>query len=238
MIGAQFGDAVARIVRACTDGTAEGKGAHGTPEAKRADWLRRKQDYLGHLARADNDVLLVSGCDKLHNALAILRDLENPDVGVQVFDRFTAGRDGTLRYYESLSRILAAGGSAIARRLDAVVARLHALTGAVREPLEEPIGGESDDQRISLRFWFLHDSGVRLYPYRLRDNRSGRVAFRVAPGATGANKVVNQTQLDDVEAVYQHVFGKGWSVRMRSLDGGVEGLYNRDGYSIKGTSEA
>jgi (p)ppGpp synthase/HD superfamily hydrolase len=91
IIRAQFGDTVARIVRACTDGTAEGKGEHTTIEAKRTDWLRRKGQYLKHLAEADDEVLLVSGCDKLHNALAIVADLENPIVGPRVFDRFTGG---------------------------------------------------------------------------------------------------------------------------------------------------
>lgn len=49
-----------------------------------------------HLAEADDEVLLVSGCDKLHNALAIVRDLEDPAVGMKVFHRFTGGREGTL----------------------------------------------------------------------------------------------------------------------------------------------
>jgi hypothetical protein len=99
-------------------------------------------------------------------------------------------------------------------------------------------GQMSADDRISHRFWFEHQSGKRLYPYRLRDRRSGRVAFRIAPGATGANKVENQAQVDDEEEVFRHVFGRGWSVRMRSLDGSVEGLYNKDGYSIVRTSES
>src|SRR3546814_10120795 len=60
-------------------------------------------------------------------------------------------------------------------------------------------GQMNGDDRISQRFWFEHQSGKRLYPYKLRDLRSGRVAFRVAPGAAGANKVENQTQIDNEE---------------------------------------
>jgi (p)ppGpp synthase/HD superfamily hydrolase len=37
----QFGDAVADIVKDCTDGTAEGKASHTDPEAKRRDWIER-----------------------------------------------------------------------------------------------------------------------------------------------------------------------------------------------------
>ncbi len=95
----------------------------------------------------------------------------------------------------------------------------------------------TDEERISHRFWFQHSSGTRLYPCKVKDLRNGRIAFRVAPGAKGANKTVNQTQLDEADDVYRHVFGRGWSVRMRSLDGKIEGLYNKDGYSIVRTSE-
>jgi hypothetical protein len=126
-IRAQFGDAVADIVRACTDGTAEGKGTHTTAEAKKADWLRRKQDYLAHLAEASNAVLLVSACDKLHNARTIEQDLENPGVGQTVFNRFKGGQVGTLEYYESLVRIFAAQSVPVAPVLDAVVAKMHSL---------------------------------------------------------------------------------------------------------------
>lgn len=94
------------------------------------------------------------------------------------------------------------------------------------------------DDRVSQRFWFEHQSGKRLYPYKLRDLCSGRVAFRIAPGAAGANKVENQTQVNGEEEVFRQFFGLGWSVRMRSLDGSIKGLYNKDGYSIVRTSES
>jgi hypothetical protein len=240
IIRAQFGDAVADIVEGCTDGTAEGKDSLRDQEAKRQDWLRRKHVYLAHLAHADAGTQLVSACDKLHNARAINQDLGNPTVGLKVFDRFKGGRVGTLGYYESLARAFAAQGAAPAAALDAEVARMHVLAGeAHRHPLSSASPDlSSEDDRISRRFWFEHESGARLYPYKLLDRRGGRVAFRVAPGAKGANKTENQTQLDDVEQVFQHVFVKGWSVRMRSLDGSYEGLYNKDGYSIVRTSES
>ena len=125
----RFGERVARIVLACTDGTQEGKAALDTPEAKFADWHRRKLAYLEHLRHTEADALLVSCCDKLHNARAIVADLEDPAVGVAVFDRFTAKRDGTLRYYHGLSEIFTTRGAAAARVLEAEVARMHALAG-------------------------------------------------------------------------------------------------------------
>ncbi|MGA0586269.1 HD domain-containing protein [Dyella sp. KRB-257] len=130
IIRAQFGEAVATIVRDCTDGTAEGKAKHTDPEAKRRDWIERKRAYLAHLRTADEHTLLVSACDKLHNARAIVQDLEDTAVGTAVFDRFTGGRDGTLGYYQSLAELFTARGVKAAPVLDALVGRMHVLAGA------------------------------------------------------------------------------------------------------------
>lgn len=130
MIRAQFGDAVANIVKDCTDGTAEGKVSHTDPEAKRRDWIERKLAYLAHLRTASEQTLLVSACDKLHNARAIVQDLENPDVGTRVFERFTGGREGTLGYYQALAEIFSDRTVPVARTLDAVVDMMHGLAGA------------------------------------------------------------------------------------------------------------
>jgi (p)ppGpp synthase/HD superfamily hydrolase len=124
LIRMQFGDRVADIVLACTDGTLEGKLAAGTPEAKRAGWTRRKQRYLAHLADASADVLLVSGCDKLHNARAIVADLRQ--IGHAVFARFTGKRDGTLWYYREITRVFADRRAPMAESLAAAVAAMGA----------------------------------------------------------------------------------------------------------------
>lgn len=130
VIRTQFGDAVADIVVDCTDGTAEGKASRTDPEARRRDWIERKLVYLAHLKAAPEQTLLVSACDKLHNARAIVQDLENPEVGTRVFDRFTGGRDGTLGYYQALAEIFLARGTRAARVLDSTVDWMHQLAGA------------------------------------------------------------------------------------------------------------
>lgn len=128
-IRAEFGDAVARIVQDCTDGSSESKAQARTPDEKRADWRRRKLAYVGHIGSEAESSLLVTGCDKLHNARAILADMENETVGQRVFDRFTGGKEGTLQYYESIARVLNSRGAPMAATFDAVVARMHALAG-------------------------------------------------------------------------------------------------------------
>jgi len=92
-----FGDRVADIVLACTDGAPDAQG-------DKAPWRERKEAYLAHLGSEPQDVLLVSACDKLHNARAIATDLAS---GEDVFTRFKGGRDGTLWYYGALARTLA-----------------------------------------------------------------------------------------------------------------------------------
>lgn len=136
VIRERFGVAVASIVKDCTDGTAEGKAVHADADAKRRDWVARKRAYLAHLEAAGEQALLVSACDKLHNVRAIVQDLEDPEVGRRVFDRFTGGRDGTLGYYQALAEIFSARGVKVAKVLDATVGWMHELAGAAeRKPL-------------------------------------------------------------------------------------------------------
>jgi GTP pyrophosphokinase len=114
-----FGERVSTIVQGCTDGVPDENG-------KKENWKQRKEKYLAHLATTHADVLLVSGCDKLHNARAILSDLEN--IGTKVYDRFNASMEETLWYYSELSKIFSARNSPIARALADTVAKMHKLS--------------------------------------------------------------------------------------------------------------
>ena len=94
----RFGDRVARVVAACSDSLADtAKGE------RKADWQKRKEAYLAHLDTADDDVIRISLADKVHNARAILRDLQKPDVGESIWSRFSQPREKTLWYYRSLA---------------------------------------------------------------------------------------------------------------------------------------
>lgn len=95
-IRAQWGNRVAKIVTDCTDGVPDDKGQKG-------DWRQRKESYLDHLRTVDRTSLLVSACDKLHNARSIVADLR---AGHDVFSRFRAGREGTLWYYTELLKVI------------------------------------------------------------------------------------------------------------------------------------
>lgn len=112
-----FGSRVLNIVESCTDGEPDEQGI-------KPPWKPRKEAYLKRLETKDIDTLLVSCCDKLHNAKSILLDLEN--IGVSVFDRFTASREETIWYYRALSEIFLrklkkSKGEVAARQLHATV---------------------------------------------------------------------------------------------------------------------
>jgi (p)ppGpp synthase/HD superfamily hydrolase len=96
----RFGARVADIVRACSDGVLNTAGGE-----KKHPWRIRKQAYIQHLHSVDEQVLLVSLSDKIHNARSILRDLRNKAVGKMVWQRFSQPRKETLWYYSELSKI-------------------------------------------------------------------------------------------------------------------------------------
>ncbi len=112
----RFGSKVLAIVEGCTD-------AETMPKPP---WIDRKRAYIAHVGTCDTPVLLVSCCDKLHNARAILSDYRT--VGEEVWDRFNAERTDILWYYRSLTEIFAARLQVpAARELAGTVAELEAL---------------------------------------------------------------------------------------------------------------
>lgn len=118
VIKERFGKRVLAIVDGCTDGMPDASGQKGA-------WGERKRAYLEHLAKASDDVLLVSGSDKLHNARAIVSDLLK--IGPDVFNRFTTGREGTLWYYRSLAEIFERRRAPMAVLLAAEVRQMEQL---------------------------------------------------------------------------------------------------------------
>lgn len=122
-IAARFGARVAAVVQDCTD-------ADSFPKPP---WQARKQAYLAHLETAGPDALLVSACDKLHNARAIVSDLRTH--GPAMFARFKAGQAGTLWYYRALADVFT-------RRLPGPLSR--DLDGAVTEMEQQAAGSDLD----------------------------------------------------------------------------------------------
>lgn len=112
----KFGEEVARIVDGCTD-------ADTLPKPP---WRPRKEAYLRHLREAGPEVRLVSLADKVHNARTILLDYR--ELGPELWKRFQGRRDGTLWYYQELSKIFnELGPQPLAGELARIVDELEKL---------------------------------------------------------------------------------------------------------------
>lgn len=93
-IGERFGDKVRDIVENCSDAIIEEE------NQKKAPWRERKEGYISKIKTKPRETLLVSCADKLHNARSIMFDHDR--IGDQVWNRFSAEKEDTLWYYESL----------------------------------------------------------------------------------------------------------------------------------------
>jgi (p)ppGpp synthase/HD superfamily hydrolase len=94
----RFGDRVADIVRSCSDSVVNTFGGQ-----HKEDKRTRKTRYIEHLETADQETLLISLSDKIHNARSILRDLRKPEIGTTVWARFKSPKEDTLWYYRELA---------------------------------------------------------------------------------------------------------------------------------------
>jgi (p)ppGpp synthase/HD superfamily hydrolase len=124
-IRAEYGDAVAGIVEACSDSLVD-------DASRKRPWWDRKIGYLDHLATAPEEAALVSAADKLHNARSILVDYRA--AGDEVWTKFNpdAGREGSLWYYDRLTQVLTSrlttpAGVALAKELRRTVDEIQSL---------------------------------------------------------------------------------------------------------------
>ena len=92
LIKKKFGSKVARIVEDCTDTKIEPK----------PPWFDRKKQYILDLGKKPQSSLLVSICDKTHNASCIINDYYR--VGKKIWKRFSANKKQVCWYYESLGK--------------------------------------------------------------------------------------------------------------------------------------
>lgn len=95
-IGRKFGSAVLDAVLAVTTRRTDDDGVE-------LSWDERKDDYLRRLGLASEDALWVCAADKVHNANCILSDLRRTAFPETVWGRFSAGREGTVRWYRRVA---------------------------------------------------------------------------------------------------------------------------------------
>lgn len=97
LLTTEFGEDICRMVVGCTD-RLPGDEPH-------MRWKDRKTRYLEHLAAANDDVLLVSNADKLHNLMSFVGDFQTTDPAT-VMGRFR-NTEGLRWNYTELGNIFA-----------------------------------------------------------------------------------------------------------------------------------
>jgi (p)ppGpp synthase/HD superfamily hydrolase len=119
-IGAKFGAEVVSLVCSVTLRRTDDDGVDLSPEESREDALRR-------LAVAHDEALWVCAADSVHNAQAIVSDLRRTAFPESVWDRYPAGREGTIQWYQRVADRLRAIGftTPIVDELDEAVAALR-----------------------------------------------------------------------------------------------------------------
>jgi hypothetical protein len=149
-IRAEFGEAVANIVHACSDSLTESK-----PDKQ--PWWPRKVAYLRQVASEPLDALLVSAADKLHNARSILGDYRALDD--ELWTRFNkdAGRVGSLWYYTTLVEIL--GERLVDQPAAELVAELRRTVEAICEH-STSLGHDVDAELVEGRRLAVSASGA------------------------------------------------------------------------------
>ncbi len=119
-IGSKFGNDVLSAVLSVTERKVDDDGVD-------LSWEERKDDYLDRLGEASESAHWICAADKLHNASAILADLNRTAFPETVWGRFARGPDVMAGWYRRvLNRLQAVGfDAAIMDELGEVVVALE-----------------------------------------------------------------------------------------------------------------
>ena len=94
-IGEKFGESVLEAVLAVTHRRVDEDGNELDKDEKKTDYLRRLQN-------ASDCARWVCAADKVHNGSSILADLRRTMDPDTVWNRFSVGREGTIRWYRAV----------------------------------------------------------------------------------------------------------------------------------------
>ncbi len=102
-VAEKFGGSVLETARAVTERRYDVNGAEMSSDERRADLLRR-------LAEVSDASRWVCAAEAVHVLGTLLADLQRTQFPESVWNRFAAGREGTIRWYRQLSDRLGAVG--------------------------------------------------------------------------------------------------------------------------------
>jgi hypothetical protein len=106
------------------------------------------------------------------------------------------------------------------------------------EPPSPPTPGAVDPEvgdpdLLSTRLIFVLHDGTRLYPTRMKNRETKKVAFRLSLGGTGGNTKEAAEEVEDESQMIELVVGQGYAVRMASERGGAKSLYKMSGRVVR-----
>jgi len=90
----------------------------------------------------------------------------------------------------------------------------------------------SDQERFSLAFSFILESGAEIFPVKMKRRSSGNVAFRISAGGIGGNTLQQCEEVDE-SAMIRKVLSENYAVRCSSKDGSIRGLYKQGQRSVR-----
>lgn len=78
--------------------------------------------------------------------------------------------------------------------------------------------------RLSMRLKMIHETGDVLYPVKMKNTKTGKIAFRVSKEG---NKIEDCIEIEDEQLMLDYVVKKDFSVRARTLPTSTkrDGLY-------------
>jgi (p)ppGpp synthase/HD superfamily hydrolase len=130
-IGDKFGMSVLDTVLAVTQRSVDDSGTDLSSE-------ERRDDYLERLEQASESARWVCAADKLHNAGTLVADLKRTIDPATIWGRFSAGRDGTVRWYRRVfDRLHSVGFTA------PIMEELRRVVEALEELAESNMAAES-----------------------------------------------------------------------------------------------
>ena len=99
-IVSDFGKSVLTIVQ----NVSEKKNVYLDTTDEKVTWKNRKDSYLKHLSETNEEAILVSSADKLHNLLATIEDIKLE--GEKAWNIFNSSKEDQIWFYDEFASIL------------------------------------------------------------------------------------------------------------------------------------
>lgn len=84
---------------------------------------------------------------------------------------------------------------------------------------------EMDPDTISSRLMCILQDGTKLFPARMKNRKTGRIAFRVSAGGKGGNTLEEGEEIDSEDEMIDLVVNQGYAVRMANAKTAAKSLY-------------